>query len=133
MVLAFIFIICSCDKERKPYNDVPQIAFERTTYTFNVSSTTTSVTIPVQLIAGSPQGAINANIAVNSASNCANAVTTPVSVTIDSGRFIANLVITINHANLNAGNANKLLLDLTATGIKVAGNYKSVTITLNKQ
>jgi len=131
--LALLLTVFSCDKERKPYDDVPQIAFALKTYTFNVNSATTNVTIPVQLIAKEVQGAINGTIGVNSASTCAGAVTVPTSVTIDAGRFTTNLVIAVNHANLNAGNANKLILDLSASGIKVAGNYKQVTITLNKQ
>jgi len=132
-VLVSVFALASCDKERKPYDDVPQIAFALKTYSFNVTSSTSSITIPVQLIAKEQQGIVSGAISVNPASNCANAVTVPTSVSIDAGRFTTNLVINVNHANLNAGNGNRLVLDLSAAGIKVAGNYNSVSITLNKQ
>jgi len=128
-VLAFI----SCEKQYKIFEGETQVAFALATYTFNVNSATNSVTIPVQLITNKPQGAVNANITVDPATTCpANAVTVPTSVTIDAGRFTTNLVITVNHANLNAGNANRLILDLKSD-IKVAGNYGRVTITLNRQ
>jgi len=132
-VLVSFLVLYSCEKERKLYDDVPQVAFALKTYSFNVSSTTSSVTIPVQLIAKEPQGAINATVGVNLETNCSSAVSVPATITIDAGRFIANLVIGVTHANLNAGNGNRLVLDLAASNIKVAGNYKTVTITLNKQ
>ena len=131
--LVCMLMFVSCDKETKPYKDDPQIAFSLKTYTFNVSSATTSVRIPVQLIAKAAQGAINATISVNSGSTCAGAVSVPTSVTIDAGRFTTDLVIGVTHGNLNAGNGNKLILDLSASGIKVSGTYGKATITLNKQ
>ena len=130
--LVCICMFVSCEKEAKPYKGETQIAFALKTYTFNVNSATTNVTIPVQLITKSIQGAVNGSISVNPDTNCASAVTVPTSVTIDAGRFTTNLVIGVNHANLNAGNANKVILDLSSN-IKVAGNYNKVTITLNKQ
>lgn len=133
LVLTSFFALFSCEKERKPYDDVPQVAFALKTYSFNVNSATNSVTIPVQLIASKPQGIVNATVSVNSETNCSSAVSAPNSVTIDAGRFTTNLVIGITHANLNSGNGNRLVLDLSAADVKVAGNYKTVTITLNKQ
>ena len=132
-IFTLFLALCACDPQQQHYNDVPQIAFALKTYSFNVNSAVNSVTIPVQLIAKEAQGAITGTVSVNSASTCAGAVTVPTSVTIDAGRFLTNLVITVNHGSLNAGNANRLILDLSASGVKVAGNYKQVTITLNKQ
>jgi len=132
--LVCLFMLVSCEKEGKPYKGEPQIAFALKTYTYNVSNATNSVSVPVQLIADAPQGAINATVNVDAGStNCSSAVSVPNAVTIDSGRFTTNLVIGVTHANLNAGNANKLVLNLSAAGIKVSGSYGTVTITLNKQ
>ena len=139
-ILAYIlpaicaFLLISCDKEQKLYEGPAQIAFENTAKTYTIAATTTSVEIPIQLIADGAQGAITANIAVNSTTNCASAVTVPASVTIDAGKFSSKLVINVNHSALAAGtNVNKLVLDLTASGIKVSQNYNKVTLTLNKQ
>ena len=131
--LVCIFMLASCEKETKPYKGDAQVAFALKTYSINVNSATNSVTIPVQLIAKAPQGAITANINVDTDSTCASAVTVPTSVTIDAGRFTTDLVISVNHENLNAGNANRLILNLSSSSVHVAGNYNVVTITLNKQ
>jgi len=126
-----VFLLFSCDKEQKLYEGTTQIAFENATQSYNITSATTSISLQIQLISTKPQAAITATVAVNSESTCANAVTVPTSATIDAGRFLTNLTINVDHSKL-AASSNRLILDLSATGIKVAENYDKVTITLNK-
>ena len=127
------FLLFSCEKEKKLYEGPAQIAFDSTTKTYVITSEITTISVPIQLIASGPQGAINASVAVNgTGTTCASSVTVPSSVTIDAGKYSAQLVINVTHSTLVTGTTNKLVLDLTSTGIKVAENYKTITITLNK-
>jgi hypothetical protein len=130
-LMIVIVFASSCNKEKKIYEGPVQVAFGDLAYSFNITSTTTSITVPIQLIADGPQGDIATTIAVNSASTSASAATVPTSATIPAGSYHVNLVIPITYASL-AATGNKLVLDLSST-VKVAANYKTVTITLVKK
>jgi hypothetical protein len=129
LVLGVLSFACESDKT---YDGPAQIAFAGKTAAFTVTQDSVIV-IPVQLIADGVQGDIPADILVNTASTCAAAVTVPASVTIASGRFVAEAQIAITHSQLAAGNANKLILNLASTNVKVAENYREITITITKR
>lgn len=134
-IIALLAIACtvgmtSCKKEFQRYEGPTQIRFEKTSYSFDVTAETATVTIPIQLVSTENQPEIAANIAVDAKSTAATAVTVPTAVKIDAGRYIGNVVINVNHAALGA--SNKVVLNLTS-GIKVAENFKTTTITLVKK
>jgi hypothetical protein len=130
-LLAIIsFLGVSCTTETKNYDGPAQVAFVNSTLSFNVTSTTATITIPVQLIADVAQPDIATTIAVNTATTCATAVTVPTTATIPAGSFHVDLVIPVTYANLTT--SNKLVLDLTSD-TKVAQNYKTITVTLVKK
>ncbi|MEF9931980.1 MAG: hypothetical protein RSC28_02980 [Bacteroidales bacterium] len=128
-VFCLIFL-SSCEKEQKKYDGDAQIAFSLAKYSFNVTSTTGTITIPIQLISTGAMDAVTANIAVESQMP-ANIATVPVSAVIEGGKFTANLVVKVNYAALDS-KSNKLVLNLTSN-IKVAENFKQATITLVKK
>lgn len=141
-IIALLAIACtvgmtSCKKEFQRYEGPTQIRFEKTSYSFNVTAETATVTIPIQLVSTENQPEIVANIAVDAKSTAAAAVTVPTSVKIDAGRYVSNVVINVNYAALVAATKenptpNKVVLNLTS-GIKVAENFKTTTITLVKK
>lgn len=148
-IIALLAIACtvgmtSCKKEFQRYEGPTQIRFEKTSYSLNVTTTPASVTIPVQLVSTEKQPEIVANIAVNDKSTATAATTVPTAVKIDAGRFVSDLVISCNYADLKAetlafdagagafsikGNANTLIVDLTAP-VKVAPNFNQATVKL---
>jgi len=134
IICAFLAIISflgvSCSPETKNYDGPAQVAFINTTLSFDVTPTTASITIPIQLIADVTQPDIATTIAVNPATNCATAVTVPATATIPAGSFHVDLVIPVIYANLTT--SNKLVLDLSSI-TKVAQNYKTITVTLVKK
>ncbi|MEG0890246.1 MAG: hypothetical protein RSF01_00005, partial [Bacteroidales bacterium] len=80
-VFCLIFL-SSCEKEQKKYDGDAQIAFSLAKYSFNVTSTTGTITIPIQLISTGAMDAVTANIAVESQMP-ANIATVPVSAVIE--------------------------------------------------
>ncbi len=123
----------SCDKDYPRYENEAQILFEAKAKTINVTASTATIPVAIQLVADGAQGAINASIAVDPATNCASAVTVPTSAVIEAGRFVTTLNIAVDYNQLVAGNSNKLVLNLSSASVKVGENYKTITLTLNKQ
>ncbi len=127
-----IFLLTSCESD-KTYDGPAQVAFASKTAAYNVTANTT-IAIPVQLIADGPQGDITVNVSVNSTSTTtAAAVTVPTTVTIPAGRFVGEIPVTVSYDNLAAGNANKLILDLSSDKVKVAASYGTLTVTFTKK
>ncbi len=132
LLVLMLSVIVSCEKETKEYDGDPQIAFSLAAYTFTVTSSTTSISIPVQLIANAPQAAETASVAVDATlTTCASAVTVPTSCTIDAGKYQVLLPIAVNYALLPTG-SSKLVINLSSATLPVAKYYKTATITLKK-
>lgn len=131
-LVLMLSVFVSCEKEQKIYEGDPQIAFALNAYTFNTTSATTSVSVPVQLIANAPQPAVLVAVTVDATkTTCANAVTVPNACTIAAGKYQVTLPIAVNYANLAAGN-NTLVLNIASEQFPSAFYYKTVTITLKK-
>lgn len=126
-----IFLLTSCESD-KAYDGPAQVAFVSKTAAYNVTANTT-LSIPVQLIADGPQGDLTVNVSVNSSSTSAAAVTVPTTVSIPAGRFVGQIPVTVSYDKLAAGNANKLILNLSSSDVKVAANYATITVTLTKK
>ena len=130
-LVLMLSVFASCQKETKIYEGNPQVAFSLATYSFTITSTITSVSIPVQLIANAPQAASIVTVTVDATkTNCASAVSVPVSCTIEAGKYQVLLPVTVNYANLATGN-NTLVLNITSA-LPVAKYYATATITLKK-
>jgi hypothetical protein len=131
-LVLMLSVFVSCEKENKIYEGDPQIAFSLATYSFTITSSTTSVSVPVQLIANAPQDAVLVAVTVDATkTTCANAVTVPNACTINSGKYQTTLTIGVNYANLVAGN-NTLVLNIASDQFPSAKYYKTATITLKK-
>lgn len=121
--------LSSCDKEQKKYEGDPQLAFSSSSYKMTVTPQTTSITIPIQLIASSSMQA-SGTVTTDPASTGANAISYTPQFNIDPATFSYNLVITIDYAALKTGN-NTVILHLESS-MPVAKYYSKATITLVK-
>lgn len=119
----------SCEKEQKKYDGEAQLAFANTSYKITATAQTSSITIPIQLIADKAIAATG-TVTIDPKSTSANAVSFTPQFTIDPATFSYNLVIGIDYAALNSGK-NTIILNLESS-IKVAKYYGTTTITITK-
>lgn len=128
--IAILFVIfTSCSKEEKKYDGDAQLAFSENEYEFNVTANSSTISIPIQLIASGWTNA-SGSVTTDPTSSCADAVSYTSDFTLENNAFSYSLNITVNYDLLSSGE-NTLILNLSSP-IKVAKYYSTATIYIYK-
>ena len=129
-LLVVTVLLFSCSKEQKKYDGDPQLAFSENNYSFNISSSTSSISIPVQLIANKWHN-VTGEITADQSSTALAAITFNNTFSMPSGEYSTPIIINIDYAIL-PDNESTLILQLSSN-MKVAKYYGTATITLIKE
>lgn len=137
-LLALLYLLVSCSKEEKIYNDDPQIGFQDDFYEVQLPFQDTSeyvFTIPLKIFGSFPDNdqEVEYDLQLNNSQEKSQLIKQSTSVSISKDNYSPTLPLQCDPSVVDEGETELFKIQLqSGTDFKIAENYKTISVTLKK-